>query len=76
MICTWSRYNDPAKVAKWNWLEQGMGESAVKASSLFSTVDPVMYYNASEAGYPFRKDVTIWEMCAGMVSQVCFTRSS
>ena len=66
------KYNDQAKVAQWNWIDQGMGESAVKESGLFSSVDPIMYYNASEAGFPFRKDVTMWEMCAGMVSQVCF----
>jgi hypothetical protein len=47
-----------------------MGESATKASGLYSTQDPIMYYNASEAGYPFRRNATLWEMCAGLVGQV------
>jgi hypothetical protein len=66
-----TKYNDPAKVARWNWVAQGLGESAVKASGLYSTTDPIMFYNASEAGYPFRRGATIWETCAGLVSQVC-----
>lgn len=65
-----TKYNDPKKVAKWDWIAQGMGEAAVKASGLYSSREPIMYYNASEAGYPFRKGTTIWEMCAGLVSQV------
>lgn len=64
------KYNDKSKVAKWDWVAQGMGESAVKASGLYSTRDPIMYYNASEAGYPFRQQASIWDMCAGLVSQV------
>ncbi len=64
------KYNDKAKVAKWNWVDQGLGEVATKGSWLYSTSDPIMAYNASEAGYPFKKDQTIWEMCAGLVGQV------
>jgi hypothetical protein len=65
-----TKYNDPEKVAKWNWVSSGMGESATKASGLYSTLDPIMFYNASEAGYPFRANTTIWEMCSGLVGQV------
>ena len=64
------KHNDPKKVEKWDWIAQGMGESAVKASGLYSTRDPIMHYNASEAGFPFRQDATIWDMCAGLVGQV------
>jgi hypothetical protein len=65
------KYNDPAKVARWNWINAGMAQSATKASGLYSTRDPIMYYNGSEAGYLFRQDATLWETCAGLVSQVC-----
>lgn len=64
------KYNDPKKVEKWDWVAQGLGELAAKASGLYSTVDPIMYYNASEAGFPFRREATVWETCAGLVSQV------
>lgn len=64
------RYNDKEKVSRWNWIEAGVAESAVKASGLFSTTDPIMRYDASEAGYPFRKGVTLWQMCAGLLGQV------
>lgn len=64
------RYNNKDKVAKWDWSSTGMGESATKASGLYSTQDPIMFYNASEAGYPFRGDSTMWEMCSGLVGQV------
>jgi len=64
------KYNSADKVAEWDWVSSGMGESATKASGLYSTQDPIMFYNASEAGYPFRKDTTLWETCTGLVSQV------
>ncbi len=64
------KYNSADKVAQWDWVSNGMGESATKASGLYSTQDPIMFYNATEAGYPFRKDTTLWEMCTGLVSQV------
>jgi hypothetical protein len=64
------KYNDPDKVGKWDWVAQGKGALATEASGLYSTQAPIMAYNASEAGYPFRKEATIWEMCAGLVSQV------
>lgn len=67
-----TKYNDPDKVKRWDWVAQGLGEVATKGSGLYSTSDPVMAYNASEAGFPFRKDRTIWEMCAGLVGQVSF----
>lgn len=64
------KYNDDAKVAKWDWIAQGQGELATKASGLYSSHDPIMNYNASEAGFPFKREATVWEMCAGLVSQV------
>ena len=63
-------YNNKGKVARWDWSATGMGESATKASGLYSTQEPIMFYNASEAGYPFKRDSTVWEMCAGLVGQV------
>lgn len=65
-----TKYNDPEKVKRWDWISSGMGESATKASGLYSTLDPIMFYNASEAGFPFRNGRTLWETCAGLVSQV------
>ncbi len=65
-----AKYNDPEKVKRWDWIAQGLGEVATKGSFLYSTSDPVMGYNASEAGFPFRNDRTLWEMCAGLVGQV------
>jgi hypothetical protein len=66
-----TKYNDKAKVQRWDWASSGMGETATKASGLFATTQPIMFYNASEAGFPFRKGETLWETCAGLVSQVC-----
>lgn len=65
-----TKYNDPEKVKKWNWINSGTADSATKSSGLFSSGDPVMYYNASEAGFPFRGNRTLWETCAGLVGQV------
>ena len=65
------KYNRPETMTKWDWVAQGMAASAVKASGLYSTRHAIMYYNASEAGYPFKQEATVWEMCAGLVSQVC-----
>ena len=67
-----TKYNDPNKVAKWDWIAQGLGESAAKASGLYSSTESIMFYNASEAGYPFKKGATIWQTCAGLVSQVIY----
>jgi hypothetical protein len=67
-----TKYNDPNKVAKWDWIAQGLGESAAKASGLYSSTESIMFYNASEAGYLFKKGATIWQTCAGLVSQVIY----
>lgn len=71
-----TRYNDPDKVAKWNWVNAGLAESATQASGLFSTQDPIIQYDATEAGYPFRQDTTLWQMCAGLLGQVCIVLHS
>ena len=65
-----TKHNNPETVQKWDWVAQGMGESATRASALYSTLDPIMFYNASEAGSPFRRGATLWEMCSGLVGQV------
>lgn len=63
-------YNDPAKMNAWNWTSAGMAESATKVSGLFSSVDPIMSYNDTEVGFPFKFGTTMWQTCEGMLRQV------
>ena len=65
------KYNDPEKVNRWNWKDAGQAQSATQTSGLYSSTEPIMFYNASEVGYPFKNSKTMWETCEGLVRQVC-----
>jgi hypothetical protein len=60
------------EVNSWNWTHAGLGEIA-RDDGLYDSQRPVVNYSAAEAGYPFIRDTSIWDMCTGMVSQVMFT---
>ena len=66
------KYNNPEKLKTWNWTQASMAESATKVSGLFSSTDPIMAYDASEVGYPFKNARTLWHTCDGMLRQVTF----
>jgi len=66
------RYNDPQKMKAWNWTAAGMAESATKVSGLFSSTDPIMSYNDTEVGFPFKFERTLWQTCEGMLRQASF----
>lgn len=64
------KYNNPDKVKAWDWRATGMGQSATQVSGLYDSTQPVMYYNASEVGQPFKNGKTLWQTCEGLVRQV------
>ena len=63
------KYNNAEKLRAWNWTSVGMAESATKVSGLFSSTDPIMTYNDSEVGYPFKFERTLWHTCDGLLRQ-------
>jgi hypothetical protein len=66
-------YNrDNFEVNSWNWANTGLGHIA-RDDGLYDSQRPVVNYSAGEAGYPFIRETSIWDMCTGMVSQVMFT---
>jgi hypothetical protein len=66
-------WNNKLRVKKWNWTDAGLDGPATKVSGLYDSNTPIMYYNGSEAGYPFKGGRTIWQMCEGLLRQVIFT---
>jgi hypothetical protein len=68
-----THYNlDTTEVGSWNWVDQNLGHIA-RDDGLYDSQRPVVNYSASEAGYPFIRNTSIWDMCTGMISQVMFT---
>lgn len=64
------KHNGKATVRGWNWTDSGKAESATKVSGLYDATEPVMTYDASEVGYPFKRGRTLWHTCNGLVRQV------
>jgi hypothetical protein len=64
--------NNKDTLPTWNWARSGVAESATKVSGLFSSTDPIMSYNETEVGYPFKDEKTIWQTCEGMLRQASF----
>jgi hypothetical protein len=63
------KYNNPSRLKRWDWASSGLAESATKTSGLFHSTEPIMSYNASEVGYPFRGRKTLWQTCEGLLRQ-------
>lgn len=68
-----TRWNNPNEVKRWNWTNTGHAESATRVSGLYMSTQPIMKYDPSEVGYPFKNSKTIWETCEGLLRQVMFT---
>ena len=68
-----TKHNSKDFVRSWNWTATGKAESATKVSGLYEATEPVMKYDASEVGYPFKRARTLWQTCNGLVRQVLFT---
>ena len=68
-----TRHNSRKAVEEWNWTASAKAESATKISGLYEATQPVMKYDASEVGYPFKRGSTLWQTCNGLVRQVCFS---
>lgn len=68
-----TKYNNPERVNRWNWAETGQAESAAKVSGLYHSNAPIMKYDASEVGYPFRANKILWQTCEGLLRQVSFS---
>lgn len=66
-------HNNKAKVKRWNWKDAGFAESAIKVSGMYESTQPIMNYNESEVGYPFKGGKSMWQMCDGLLRQVIFT---
>lgn len=56
----------------WNWDELGFSGIA-RDSGLFHPSSPIVEYSSSEAGWPFRNDTTLWDMCTSLIAQVMFS---
>lgn len=63
------KHNDKKKLESWNWTSAGMAEPATKVSGLFSSTEPIMSYNHTEVGFPFKMGKTMWQTCEGMLRQ-------
>lgn len=57
--------------APYDWRTDPTAATLAKDSAMFDTSSPVIHYDTSELGYPFR--TSIWTMCQGLLSQVHFT---
>lgn len=57
----------------WKWgLDASNARRAVR-DGLFGSGRDIVKYDQSEIGWPFAEGKTIWEQCAGLVSQSMFT---
>ena len=61
---------------EWNWTDTSFAESATMVSGLFMSTEPIMKYDMSEVGYPFRMERTMWHTCNGLLRQASFRASS
>jgi len=58
-----TKYNQRAVLNSWNWTSTGKAEAATKVSGLYDATEPVMKYDATEVGYPFKRARTLWHTC-------------
>lgn len=65
-----TKHNSREVINSWNWTASGTAESATKVSGLFEATQPVMKFDATEVGYPFKRASTLWHTCNGLVRQV------
>jgi hypothetical protein len=56
-------HNNKDKVKRWNWEDAGFAESATKVSGMYESTQPIMNYNESEVGYPFKGGKSMWQVC-------------
>jgi hypothetical protein len=63
--------NSDAKES-YRWENNPVHTAAAVNEHVYAWDRPVMFYNGSEIGSPFR-NTTLWETCTGLLSQVLFT---
>jgi hypothetical protein len=63
---------DSVEQGTWDWHASGV-DAIARDDGLYGSQHPITNYGAAETGAPFEHDSSIWDMCAGMVSQVIFT---
>jgi hypothetical protein len=67
----WLMY-DVGNMDEYNWTKNNLQEAVDNA--LFDTTIPVVKYDITEVGYPFK--ATFWDYCHGLYEQIYFTMPS